>query len=152
MPAWASKACKHILQWHTFSENLLLLLKENCWFLAFHAGSGDALHAMKAAGFFLATSTLLWTEALMPFFFFSSCTTWLGSCGRCLRVQVVVLVCPLVVCTSVCVCACVCVVVHLSDVVMALNIGRGTPPTHSPSPHPLLPPHLYISTTSFVAS
>lgn len=113
MPAWASKACKHVLQWHTFSENLLLLLEGNCWFFAFHAGSDDALHAMKAAGFFLAASTLLWTEALMSLFF-SSQAVLLGlgrvgdvcecklsfQCALWLSVQV---------CACICVCGCTCV-------------------------------------------
>lgn len=109
MPAWASKSMQtRFAVAHVFGESLLLLF-ESCWFLAFHAGSGGALHAMKAAGFFLASSTLLWTEVLVFFFILSSCTTWLGWCRWCSRVEVVVLVCPLVVCTCVHVCVCMCV-------------------------------------------
>lgn len=118
------------------------------------------MHAMKAAEFFLATSTLLWTEALMPlflFFFFKffnqhylAWAVWVmfvrascrfgvpsGCLYKCVRLY-----------------ACMCVVVHLSDMAIAMKIGGDAPLPNNPypSPRPLLPPHLYISTTLFVAS
>lgn len=139
MPAWASKSMQtRFAVAHVFGESLLLLF-ESCWFLAFHAGSGGALHAMKAAGFFLASSTLLWTEVLV-FFFYSSLklhylawVVWvMFACGSC-RFGV----------PSGCLytCACVCVIVHLSDVVIVLNIGGGPPPnTQTPNPVPCCHP------------
>lgn len=137
MPAWASKSMQtRFAVAHVFGESLLLLF-ESCWFLAFHAGSGGALHAMKAAGFFLASSTLLWTEVLVFFFLFFSQAALLGLGGvGDVCVWKLSFWCALWLSVHVCMCVCDRTLVWRGD---RPKHWRRTPPPPIPKPLTLSP-------------